>query len=104
VAGQLGAGPEGGLRRWESSVELRLRLGRAFGVVLFYDMGDVSRGKRFRFARFNPAAGFGFRYLTVIGAIRADLAFRLQRTEDESTSLLLFGQPGAMHLTLGEAF
>jgi outer membrane translocation and assembly module TamA len=104
IAGELGNGREGGKRRWESSLELRIRLGGAFGVVLFYDMGDVHRGARFRFDHTNPSAGFGMRYLTVIGAIRIDLGFRLDDVPEEANSVRLFGAPGALHLTLGEAF
>jgi outer membrane translocation and assembly module TamA len=104
IAGQLGDGVDGGQRRWESSLELRMRLGRSFGFVLFYDMGDVSRGSRFRFDEPNPAAGFGFRYITFVGAIRADLGFRLGDVEDDDRSQDIFGTPGALHLTLGEAF
>ena len=104
VAGQLGAGPEGGLRRWESSLELRIRLGQSFGVVGFFDLGDVNRGKRMRFDEPNPSAGFGLRYLTIVGAIRFDVGFRLGDVEADADELLLFSQPGAMHLTIGEAF
>jgi hypothetical protein len=104
VAGTLGAGIEGGLRRWESSTELRIRLGKSFGVVGFYDMGDVIRGSSLNFAEPNPSAGFGLRYLTIVGAIRFDLGFRLGETEDDAKELFLFDVPGAMHLTLGEAF
>jgi outer membrane translocation and assembly module TamA len=72
--------------------------------VLFYDMGDVSRGSRFRFHEPNPAAGFGFRYITFVGALRADVGFRLGELEKDKRSQDLFGTPGAIHLTLGEAF
>ena len=103
VASELGAGREGGRRRWESSVELRLRLGNEFGVVLFYDMGDVNQGRALRFDQPNPSAGFGLRYLTFIGAIRVDLGFRLGEAEGTADTHV-FGAPGALHLTLGEAF
>lgn len=104
VAGTLGAGEDGGLRRWESSVELRIRLGASFGVVGFYDMGDVIRGPSLNFAEPNPSAGFGLRYLTIVGAIRFDLGFRLNHVPGNDDKLFLFDTPGAMHLTLGEAF
>ena len=81
-----------------------MRLGAAFGVVLFYDMGDVNRGPAFRFDQPNPSLGFGFRYLTVIGAIRVDLGFRLHHVENEADAGKLLGAPGALHITLGEAF
>lgn len=104
VAGRLGAGIQGGLRRWESAAELRIRLGGAFGVVGFFDMGDVIRGTTLNFLHPNPSAGFGFRYITIVGAIRFDMGFRLAPIEGARDELFLFGVPGAMHLTLGEAF
>jgi len=104
VAGRLGSGLEGGLRRWESATELRIRLGGAFGVVGFYDMGDVIRGTTLTFTRPNPSAGFGLRYITIVGAIRFDVGFRLDKVEGDANKLFLFDTPGAMHLTLGEAF
>ena len=114
LAGQLGAGPEGGLRLWESSVELRVRLGESFGVVGFFDMGDLNADDYFRFYRTNPTVGFGLRYLTIVGAIRFDIGFRVGNTspdpqntmppEGNEDDLPIFGTPGALHLTLGEAF
>jgi hypothetical protein len=67
-------------------------------------MGDVNDQARFRFERQNPAAGFGFRYLTLIGALRADLGFRLAPAPEEAGTQFLVGAPGALHLTIGEAF
>jgi translocation and assembly module TamA len=104
VAGELGVGTDGGIRRWESSVELRLRLGSAFGITLFYDMGDVNDQPRFRFDEPNPAAGFGFRYLSPVGTLRADFGFRLGELDADAQERTLFGQPGALHITIGEAF
>jgi translocation and assembly module TamA len=104
VAGQLGAGEDGGVRRWESSLELRLRLGNQLGLALFYDMGDVNAEPAFRFYETNPSLGFGARYLTPIGTIRGDFGFRLGSANDEAAKGTLFGQPGALHITLGEAF
>lgn len=106
VAGELGAGPNGGLRRWESSAELRIRVGGSFGIVGFFDMGDVIRTTTLNFDRPNPSAGFGLRYVTIVGAIRFDMGFRLEppRPEEDVNELFIFDVPGAMHLTLGEAF
>jgi outer membrane translocation and assembly module TamA len=108
VAGELGVGPDGGLRRWESSLELRVRLGQSFGVVGFFDMGDVERDD-LRFDHENPSAGFGLRYLTIVGAIRLDIGFRLAESEEADETAddhdgTLLGVPGAMNLTIGEAF
>ena len=113
VPGDLGDGIEGGLRRWEASLELRAMLTEAFGTVIFTDLGDVHRGSTFRFDHLNTSVGFGFRYLTPVGPLRADLGFLVDRAriigEEAPTSNYLvnlgFVQfPGAFHLTIGNAF
>ncbi|MEO8179979.1 MAG: BamA/TamA family outer membrane protein [Deltaproteobacteria bacterium] len=104
VAGELGVGIDGGVRRWESSVELRLRLGNALGVTLFYDMGDVNNRPRFRFDEVNPSLGFGLRYSSPVGTLRGDLGFRVGTLDAEAEKHEWFGQPGALHITIGEAF
>jgi outer membrane protein assembly factor BamA len=112
----------GGLRQWESSLELRAPITTSFGAVLFTDVGDVSRTKQFRFQFPQTTFGFGLRYRTIIGPLRLDVGFAppsLQYIGDqrpvrqfigdggevspfhEST---LFGARGAVHFTIGEAF
>ncbi len=112
-AGRLGDGLQGGLRRWEGSLELRVRLGEDFSLVVFGDTGDVHRGRSYRFLHLNASAGFGLRYLTLVGPIRFDVGFRipgLQKLdgsgdiEAEAERLPLIESPGALHLTIGEAF
>lgn len=103
VAGKLGVGNTGGIRRWEASLELRLRLGDSFGLTGFFDLGDVNDSSRFRFDQPNPALGGGLRYLSPIGTIRFDLGFRLGKLDSPARDEL-FGKPGALHLTIGEAF
>jgi outer membrane translocation and assembly module TamA len=71
---------------------------------LFYDMGDVNDQPRFRFGESNPAAGFGLRYSSPVGTLRADLGFRLGALDAEAEKHEWFGQPGALHITIGEAF
>ena len=104
VANQVGDGPTGGLRRWEASIELRARLGSDFSVVGFLDLADLSRAPRFRFRQPNPSLGFGMRYLTQVGAIRFDLGFRVGPVGADPDLIPVLEVPGAMHLTLGEAF
>jgi outer membrane protein assembly factor BamA len=113
LAGELGVGPTGGIRRWELSTELRVPLGDAFVVAGFFDMGDVNDAPAFRFGHLNASAGYGFRYYTVLGAIRLDFGYRiraLQRAdgsngiEPDANELWLIGLPGAIHLTIGDAF
>ncbi len=111
--GQLGDGLSGGVRRWESSLELRIPLAESFAVAFFGDMGDVHAEPSFRFGHLNTAVGGGLRYRTIVGPIRFDVGYRpksLQRTrgsapDDAPTTNLGFARfDGAIHLTIGEAF
>lgn len=114
AAGRLGAQTEGGIRRWEASLELRIPLGEDVGFVMFGDMGDVSdvddadRGERFRFDHLNTALGVGLRYFTILGAIRFDVGWRIPgwqiAGEPDPEGFELEGWPSAAHLTIGEAF
>jgi outer membrane translocation and assembly module TamA len=113
LPGQLGDSRKGGIRSWESSLELRVPLAESFSLVGFCDMGDVNGQPEFRFSHFNTAFGGGLRYRTIVGPIRLDVGYRpknLQRKdgapgEDDSMN---FGSNvkfhGAVHLTIGEAF
>lgn len=103
VAGKLGVGTTGGIRRWEASVELRVRLGSAFGLTGFFDLGDVNDAATYRFDQPNPALGGGLRYLSPIGTVRFDLGYRLGKLSSPARDEI-FGKPGALHLTIGEAF
>jgi hypothetical protein len=116
----------GGIRRWEGSLELRVPVTPEIGLVGFADVGNVSRAEDFHFDVLNFAFGLGIRYRTVIGPIRFDWAFRpddLQYVGPSGSDPrpppcsqdpsdvdcrpvhLLFGTiPGAIHLTIGEAF
>jgi outer membrane translocation and assembly module TamA len=111
--GMLGDGISGGIRRWESSLELRVPFNRNFSLALFGDMGDVHAGKSFRFSHLNTSLGGGLRYRTVIGPIRLDVGYRpgaLQRargpapTDAPQTDLGFTRFNGAIHLTIGESF
>lgn len=113
LAGTLGAGLTGGIRRWEASSELRLPIGSDFVLAGFVDLGDASATRTLRFNHLNASVGHGFRYYTVLGAIRLDVGYRLaglQRAdgsteiEPEAETLWLIGVPGAIHLTIGDAF
>jgi len=105
--GQLGAGINGGQRRWEASVEARVPLGADVGAVLFFDVGDVSEGTRFRLNHLNAATGFGLRYFTPIAPIRLDFGWRipgLQAIDTVVEPIALSPWPSAAHLAIGEAF
>jgi outer membrane protein assembly factor BamA len=113
LPGQLGAGIQGGLRRWESSAELRFAFGQSLGLVGFMDFGDVNDSPVYRFGDLNTSAGFGLRYHTVIGVLRLDAGFRIpawQRVdgsdgiEANAHTLPWSSTPGAVHFTIGESF
>jgi outer membrane translocation and assembly module TamA len=113
LPGELGAGTQGGLRRWEAMLEWRLRLGTSLTAVAFMDFGDVNDAQAFRFDHLNTSVGFGLRYFTFIGPIRLDAGFRipdLQRLggtsqiEDGASTFPFTDVPGALHLTIGDSF
>lgn len=125
---------DGGLRKWEASIELRSQITDSFGAVFFADMGDVDRGRwvgtpsptdptrvvysatrapRFRFDHPHLALGVGLRYYTIVGPLRLDFAFRIPGAQtiggdvDATRPHSLFGGgrvQGAVSLTIGEAF
>jgi outer membrane protein assembly factor BamA len=119
-AGRLGAGLDGGTRRWEASFEVRVPLNDDLGFVLFFDAGDVDAGEfdaetgevtraaKLRFSHLNASAGVGLRYYSIIAPIRLDAGWRIPAWQvvdgsaqpDVETSVW----PSALHLTLGEAF
>lgn len=105
--GELGVGIDGGTRRWESSTEARLPLSADFTLALFFDMGDVSRGKRIRFEHVNASTGFGLRYHLSFATIRLDAGWQIpgwQRVGGNDAPVKVEVLPSALHLTLGEAF
>lgn len=73
----------GGRTLWESSLELRFTLmdelagGQLAGAV-FADASDVTRGEaQLRLTHPHLSVGFGFRYDTPVGPLRADVGYRL---------------------------
>lgn len=117
--GRLGAGPpgfnglDGGLRRWEASIELRAPLTKNFGVVAFFDFGDVSQSKEWRWNHLNTTVGGGLRWRTIVGPLRLDVGWLIPKwrviggpqTPDQFLANLGFASfPGAINLTIGEAY
>jgi outer membrane translocation and assembly module TamA len=98
--------PIGGTELFESNVEMRSRIGKVRGMgvggVVFLDGGDVvDEGDNVNLGNLHWAAGVGLRLFTVVGAIRADLGYRLNRTGPGEP------EPGshyAFHLSIGEAY
>jgi len=98
--------PIGGNTLLETSVEVRLDLfpflGNWLGLVVFLDGGDVTLSpSQLDVGHLHWAAGLGLRYNTLVGPIRFDIGYRLNRFGE--------GQPDpgdriAFHLSLGQAF
>ncbi|HTM21777.1 MAG TPA: BamA/TamA family outer membrane protein, partial [Kofleriaceae bacterium] len=88
----------------ETGAELRAPLGRVrsfdLGGVLFADGGDVTERLRdIEPAHLHWAVGTGLRVATVIGPVRFDVGYRVNRAAGLSTLDRM-----AFHLNLGEAF
>jgi outer membrane translocation and assembly module TamA len=98
--------PYGGEELFETNLEVRSRLGKLKGMgvggVAFLDGGDVvEQGQHVDLSNLHWAAGLGVRLYTIVGAVRADLGYRLNRTG------FMEPEPGskfAFHLSIGEAF
>jgi outer membrane translocation and assembly module TamA len=98
--------PYGGGGLLEVGLEARMLLGQIrkipIGGVLFLDGGDVTeRLSQIDINNLHWAAGVGVRAHTLVGPIRADLGYRLNRTGPMEPSA---GSHFAFHLSLGEAF
>lgn len=87
----------GGRMRWVINEEARLRMSKKISLALFYDVGQlVNTFDALSFGDVRHAAGFGLRYLTPVGPIRADYGFKIDRQPGESL--------GRFHLTFGYVF
>jgi outer membrane protein insertion porin family len=98
--------PIGGTTLIETGLELRVRLfrflGNWVGVVAFADGGDVTLTR----AEIDPtnlhwAIGGGLRYNTLVGPLRFDVGYRLNRFGPGEPDP---GDRVAFHLSLGQAF
>ena len=103
----------GGLTRWVASLELRVPMGQSGRFAVFTDMGDVNRAESWRFDHLRLAIGAGFRYLTIVGPFRFDIAALIPgaqivgEADPPATNVVNFGFvkfAGAVHITIGEAF
>jgi outer membrane protein insertion porin family/translocation and assembly module TamA len=108
-------GPTGGRTLWESSAELRFAIGESFGVNLFVDGSDVTRGEGdLRLSHPHLSTGLGLRYATPVGPVRADVGYRIPCLQvigdcgplptSEGNTQLILGLPIAVSLAIGEAF
>jgi len=90
---------QGGNSMVNANLELRFNIYKAFGFVLFQDIGMLSQTGVLGFKdSWYPGSGFGFRYKTPIGSIRFDIGWKTKRRLAGDTSKY------AWYLTLGEAF
>ena len=98
--------PYGGTALLDVSVEARVPVTTwrelGFGLAVFVDGGDVTEGwDRLDVGHLHWAAGAGLRVKTIVGAIRADIGYRLTRSGSGEPRV---GDDFAYHLGLGEAF
>jgi outer membrane protein assembly factor BamA len=106
VDGEARIVPYGGTELFESNFELRSHLGHVKGLgvggVTFLDGADVvDSGQHVDLTNLHWAAGVGLRVFTIVGALRADLGYRLNRTEYPNPDP---GSHFAFHLSIGEAY
>ena len=89
--------PEGGLSALEASIELRARVWGDLGAVFFVDAGSVSTESYPDFEEgVQVAAGTGVRYHSPAGPIRLDIAFPLNRRDEDDFFQFYF--------SIGQAF
>ncbi len=87
----------GGRTRWIVNEELRIGLFKHFGAVIFYDMGSLTNDfSEINATTIRNSIGFGLRYLTPVGPIRAEYGFKLDKGTNEGI--------GKFHFTFGYVF
>ena len=90
--------PDGGNSIIEGSLELRKTIFKKFSGVMFLDFGNVwPEWNGFDFSNLHSAIGGGLRYDTVIGPIRIDFAWKVNRQEHDT-------QNYEIHFSIGQAF
>jgi len=89
--------PIGGRSVVEGSLELRHPITEQVGAAVFVDGGQVSeRSFDFPFGRLAYGAGFGLRYRSPVGPLRADLGFPFQPPDGDAR--------WQVHVSLGSKF
>lgn len=90
--------PVGGRSLFETSGELRAQVSESMGFVLFLDGGAAFTATTPDFNEpLRWGAGFGLRYFTAVGPLRADVGFPLNRRE-------AIDKPYQFYLSLGQSF
>ncbi len=88
--------PTGGNAFIVSNLELRIDIGKGFGIVTFVDAGNVWQKISDVKLSLRYTAGIGLRYNTPVGPIRLDYGHKLNRRSGESS--------GEFHFSIGHAF
>ena len=88
--------PTGGNMYSLINTELRIALGKGFGLVVFMDAGNVWVLAEDTDEKQKYTAGAGLRYSTPVGPVRIDYGHKLDREEDESS--------GELHFSFGHTF
>ncbi len=92
-----GSVPTGGNAILIFNEELRIPLYKSFGMVLFFDHGNIWREfNEIKLSEIRSTTGIGFRYNTPIGPFRVDWGYKLDREISESSS--------EFHFMLGHVF
>ena len=87
--------PIGGRSVAEFAMEARIRFGN-FGVVPFFDGGNIYRSSMPRFSGMRYGAGLGVRYYTTFGPIRVDVGTPINPAKGDNRV--------AVYVSLGQAF
>jgi translocation and assembly module TamA len=88
--------PIGGRSLTEFSIEARVRAFGNFGIVPFFDAGNIYTSPLPRFSDFRYGAGLGVRYYSNFGPIRLDVGTPLNPQAGDSRI--------AVYVSLGQAF
>ena len=88
--------PIGGRSLTEFSIEARVKAFGNFGVVPFFDGGNIYTDPLPRFSGFRYGAGLGVRYYSNFGPIRVDVGTPLNRRPGDARV--------AVYVSLGQAF
>ena len=88
--------PIGGRSLTEFSIEARVKAFGNFGVVPFFDAGNIYTSPLPKFSGFQYGAGLGVRYYSSFGPIRVDVGTPLNRRAGDARV--------AVYVSLGQAF
>lgn len=88
--------PTGGRSSLEFGGELRYRFTETFGIVPFFDAGDVHSSALPESLKLFYSAGIGLRYYTAIGPVRLDIATPIYKRPTDA--------PVQFYISLGQAF